>query len=136
MTESDKQSNMSELILVDSFDNEIGHDTKQRCHFREPKLHRALSVFVINDAGEDTLGVVVSGTRFSRLGFVNAFYLAHPDSAGQFIKIKRTDANLAFRVRLQKDSLGVKSSAQLTGALKPQLDSAKALIGGCWRNYP
>jgi isopentenyl-diphosphate delta-isomerase len=52
MTESDKQSNMSELILVDSFDNEIGHDTKQGCHFREPKLHRALSVFVINDAGE------------------------------------------------------------------------------------
>ena len=43
---------MSELILVDSFDNEIGHETKERCHFKEPKLHRALSVFVINDNSE------------------------------------------------------------------------------------
>jgi isopentenyl-diphosphate delta-isomerase len=43
---------MDELILVDSFDNEIGHDSKLGCHFKQPKLHRALSVFLLNDADE------------------------------------------------------------------------------------
>src|SRR3989344_1202622 len=55
------------LILVDDKDNEIGNDSKTNCHYREPKLHRALSVFVFNAArysnewGEKELDWVYAG---------------------------------------------------------------------------
>src|SRR5438067_2498621 len=45
-------SSTDQLILVDSFDNEIGYETVTGCHYGNPKLHRAFSVFVFNDAGE------------------------------------------------------------------------------------
>jgi len=41
-----------QIILVDSADNEIGHETVTGCHSGNLKLHRAFSVFVFNDAGE------------------------------------------------------------------------------------
>ncbi|MBI4019610.1 MAG: isopentenyl-diphosphate delta-isomerase [Candidatus Aenigmarchaeota archaeon] len=40
------------LILVDENDNEIGNDSKINCHYREPKLHRAFSVFIFNGNGD------------------------------------------------------------------------------------
>src|SRR5206468_3361951 len=45
-------SSTDQLILVDSFDNEIGYESVTGCHYGNPKLHRAFSVFVFNDAGE------------------------------------------------------------------------------------
>jgi isopentenyl-diphosphate delta-isomerase len=41
-----------QLILVDSADNEIGYEAVTACHYRNPRLHRAFSVFVFNEAGE------------------------------------------------------------------------------------
>jgi isopentenyl-diphosphate Delta-isomerase len=43
---------MDQLILVDSKDNEIGYASADECHSGAFKRHRALSVFVFNDAGE------------------------------------------------------------------------------------
>ncbi len=42
---------MEQIILVDSGDREIGYEEKEKCH-SHPKLHRAFSVFLFNDAGE------------------------------------------------------------------------------------
>lgn len=40
-----------QLILVDDSDNEIGFDSKGRCHDGDGILHRAFSVFVFNSEG-------------------------------------------------------------------------------------
>ena len=42
---------LDNLILVDVFDNPIGTADKRRAH-TVPLLHRAFSVFLINDLGE------------------------------------------------------------------------------------
>ena len=42
---------MTEVILVDEQDNEIGKEEKIKAH-REAKLHRAFSVLVFNEVGE------------------------------------------------------------------------------------
>jgi hypothetical protein len=83
---------------------------------------------------EDTVGTAVNAAKPWLLGFVNAYLTANPDSV--FVKIRKGDANLALRIAIQKDSLATKSPADLAGPLKAKLDSAKALVGGCWRNYP
>ena len=41
-----------ELILVDSTDQEIGYATVTACHYRSPKRHRAVSLFLFNHLGE------------------------------------------------------------------------------------
>lgn len=40
------------LILVDSKDNILGYETKENCHKGEGKLHRAFSVFIINNKNQ------------------------------------------------------------------------------------
>ena len=44
-------SESDELILVDLYDNEIGHLTKDRCHDGHGLLHRAFSLFVFDPQG-------------------------------------------------------------------------------------
>ena len=39
---------MDQLILVDSADKEIGHDSKENCHLLPTKLHRAFSIFIFS----------------------------------------------------------------------------------------
>lgn len=51
-TQEPPDNSTDQLILVDSADNEIGHETVTECHYGNLKLHRAFSVFVFNDAGE------------------------------------------------------------------------------------
>ncbi len=43
---------LMELILVDSNDREIGYETKEKCHYGVPPLHRAFSVLVFNRKGQ------------------------------------------------------------------------------------
>ncbi len=43
---------MDQIILVDKNDKEIGYDTKEACHYKKPKLHRAFSIFIFNGKGE------------------------------------------------------------------------------------
>lgn len=45
-------SESESLILVDAQDNEIGFESKGRCHDGDGLLHRAFSLFVINDRDE------------------------------------------------------------------------------------
>jgi len=40
------------LILVDQNDNEIGYETKEKCHQGDGILHRAFSIFLFNDKHE------------------------------------------------------------------------------------
>jgi hypothetical protein len=98
-------------------------------------------------AGNDTLGSEarvgggVNAVRPHLLGFVHAHLAAHDELAAQdaattWVKIKGGDANLGLRLAIQNDSLAAKSPAQLARPYKAKLDSAKALVGGSWRNYP
>ena len=43
------------VILVDENGNEIGTEEKMKAHEDGGKLHRAFSVFVLNDKGETLL---------------------------------------------------------------------------------
>jgi hypothetical protein len=52
------------------------------------------------------------------------------------VKIRKDDATIALRIAVQKDSLATRSPSELAGPYKAKLDSAKALVGGCWRSYP
>jgi isopentenyl-diphosphate delta-isomerase len=45
-------SDAEQLILVDSDDRVLGHDSKAACHDGAGVLHRAFSLFVFNGAGE------------------------------------------------------------------------------------
>ena len=48
-----KISNPNEsLILVNSHDQVIGHETKEKCHQGNGLLHRAFSIFIFNDKKE------------------------------------------------------------------------------------
>ena len=40
------------LILVDENDNEIGYETKEKCHNGNGILHRAFSIFIFNRNNE------------------------------------------------------------------------------------
>ena len=42
----------NEIILVDEADNDIGYKSKKECHYIEPKLHRAFSVFLFTKDGK------------------------------------------------------------------------------------
>lgn len=68
------------------------------------------------------------------LAFVHRFHTLHPDSTGRFVKIHKGDANHDLRVKIQRDSLALPSRRSLP-YYAAKLDSAKALVGGCWRNY-
>jgi hypothetical protein len=98
------------------------------------------------DSLEGPAGATAYPAKPHVLGFVHKYLAANSelgaqDAATTWVKIKKPleaniDDNLRLRLAIQKDSLALKTSTQLAGAFKPKLDSAKALVGGCWRNYP
>lgn len=67
---------LDNLILVDVFDNPIGTADKRRAH-TVPLLHRAFSVFLINDLGELLLQKRASGKYHSGGLWANAC-CSHP----------------------------------------------------------
>ena len=67
---------LDNLILVDVFDNPIGMADKRRAH-TVPLLHRAFSVFLINDRGELLLQKRASGKYHSGGLWANAC-CSHP----------------------------------------------------------
>lgn len=79
------------------------------------------------DAGENKLG----GTTASRdlLAFV-----ALSGQGSNWVKIKKEDPGMDLRIKIQGDSLALPSRKLLPGYAQ-KLDSAKTLVGGCWRNY-
>jgi len=81
------------------------------------------------------------------LGWINAWQKQPGYADSVYIKIQKSSANMNIRLQLQADSLSLPSndsilagtkaaSAALKARLLGELDSAKNLIGGCWRNYP
>lgn len=56
-------SDAEQLILVDSDDRVLGHDSKAACHDGAGVLHRAFSLFVFNGAGELLLQQRSAGKR-------------------------------------------------------------------------
>ncbi len=107
------------------------------------------SVFYLDAVDNDHNGVTddineapVSKTN-RNLGFVNNYLNANPGSA--WVKIKKGDATMNLRIQIQNDSLTLPANLAImkgsaNSALKTrllgELDSAKTLIGGCFRNYP
>ena len=51
-TEEVVSSDLDQLILVDSADQQIGSMTKPDCHLGTGTLHRAFSIFIFNQAGD------------------------------------------------------------------------------------
>ena len=45
-------SDLEELILVNSQDEQVGARQKLECHLGQGELHRAFSVFIFNSVGE------------------------------------------------------------------------------------
>ena len=86
---------------------------------------------------EDKIGaanLTESQTNPDVLAFIHQFYVNHPDSVGNFVKMHKGDAAMNLRTKIQKDSLALPSRWNLPN-YRQKLDSAKALVGGCWRNY-
>ncbi len=88
---------------------------------------------------EAPVGPLINSAHPGYLGFVNSFYSAnstHPESTWVHIRKGADDSLMELRLHFQNDSL-LKSPTKIGvgGVLRPQLDSARALIGGCWRNY-
>jgi tetratricopeptide (TPR) repeat protein len=103
---------------------------------------------LVNDSGlvngtvraplEDRIGIAQATPAQPHsyiLAFVHNFYTQFPDSAGKFVKIRKGSDRMSLRTRIQKDSLGL-ASRKLLPTYAQKLDSAKTLIGGCWRNFP
>ncbi len=85
----------------------------------------------------DTVGTTTfRGNTVNFVAFVHQFYQDNPSLDSHFVKIKKDGEQMDFRLRIQRDSLTQRSAAQLAGPLAAKLDSAKTLIGGCWRYYP
>jgi isopentenyl-diphosphate delta-isomerase len=43
---------MEYILTVDEKDNAIGTEEKEKCHYREPCLHRAFSILIFNSKGQ------------------------------------------------------------------------------------
>ena len=48
---SENEIDMEQLILVDSNDNQIGHEEKVKCHLPDGKLHRAFTILLFDKEG-------------------------------------------------------------------------------------
>jgi isopentenyl-diphosphate delta-isomerase len=92
-----------QLILVDSADNETGYETVTECHYGKPRLHRAFSVFVFNDAGEMLITQRSSKKHTWPLFWSNAC-CSHPR--------KGQDSEAAASARLITE-LGIRASVNL-----------------------
>jgi isopentenyl-diphosphate delta-isomerase len=93
----------SELILVDSADNEVGYQAAAECHSGKLQLHRAFSVFVFNDAGEMLITQRSSQKRTWPLFWSNAC-CSHPR--------KGENTSAAASARLQME-LGITAAVNL-----------------------
>ena len=90
------------LILVDSEDRVVGHDTKAACHDGDGKLHRAFSVFLFDARGELLLQKRAAGKRLWPGIWANSC-CSHP-RRGESIEAaahRRVEEELNLRAALQ-----------------------------------
>ncbi len=88
---------MEQVVLVDNEDNELGVEEKFACHKLPVKLHRAFSVFVLND--KDQLLITKRSTlKKTWPGFWSNTCCSHPranEDAGEAAK-RRLEEELGF----------------------------------------
>ncbi|RAU84481.1 isopentenyl-diphosphate Delta-isomerase [Pontibacter arcticus] len=87
---------LQEVILVDELDNEIGREEKLKAHL-DGVLHRAFSVFILNDKGELLLQQRASG-KYHSPGLWTNTCCSHP-SPGEELQAsaqKRLQEEMGF----------------------------------------
>ena len=91
-----------ELILVDEHDRVLGHLDKERCHDGDGVLHRAFSVFLVDEAGRH---LVQERSSLKRLWprFWSNSCCSHPrrGEAGEDAARRRLHEELGIRVPLR-----------------------------------
>ena len=117
-------SDLEDLILVNSDDENLGTRPKRECHLNKGVLHRAFSVFIFNSAGEVLLQQRTAQKFLWPLYWSNAC-CSHP-RAGE-------DSEEAAHRRL-KQELGI--SASLTYLYKFEYQARYENVGSehelCW----
>ena len=93
---------IQEVILVDKNDNEIGVMEKMDAH-RQPNLHRAFSVFILNDKDEMLLQQRAWGKYHSAGLWTNAC-CSHPAPGEKTLNAanRRLNEELGFNTELKK----------------------------------
>ena len=107
---------LDNLILVDVFDNPIGTADKRRAH-TVPLLHRAFSVFLINDRGELLLQKRASGKYHSGGLWANAC-CSHPRPGQDILQAAQQRVQrgaVSRRVAFRRDALVVEVAAAVAG---------------------
>ncbi|MBP8745985.1 MAG: isopentenyl-diphosphate Delta-isomerase [Syntrophorhabdus sp.] len=91
-----------EIILVDHLDNEIGFTEKDPCHRIPVKLHRAFSIFIVNDRGH-MLIQKRSSSKKTWPGFWSNACCSHPRKGESLLQAtsRRLDEELGFTCPLQ-----------------------------------
>lgn len=115
--------------LIDSLDNDLDGFVDEDARLMVADGVNNDHAGAVDDAAENLAGSVLSPSASYLVAFV-----ALSGQGQDWVKIKKGAANMNVRLRIQKDSLALSSRAVLPG-YAAKLDSAKALVGGCWRNY-
>ena len=92
---------MEEVILVDSEDNEIGYAPKNEPHRHPTKLHRAFSLFVLNN--KDQLLIQKRASNKERWpGFWSNTCCSHPkpNEPVQLAGERRLEEELGFNCKM------------------------------------
>lgn len=91
-----------ELVLVDSEDNILGYEEKEKCHDGKGILHRAFSAFVFNDEGELLIQKRADGKRLWP-GFWANSCCSHPRKGEGYVEAggKRLMEELGFTCDLE-----------------------------------
>jgi hypothetical protein len=116
--------------IIDSLDNDLDG-------FVDEDARVTVADGVDNDHknGADEAAENLAGTLLSPQAPYLLTFVALSGQGESWVKIKKDAANMDVRLRIQKDSLFLPSRALLPN-YAAKIDSAKTLVGGCWRNYP
>lgn len=93
---------IDEIILVDHRDNDIGFQEKDVCHRIPTKLHRAFSIFIINEHGHMLLQKRAA-TKKTWPGFWSNACCSHPRKGENLSEatLRRLDEELGFTCPLK-----------------------------------
>jgi isopentenyl-diphosphate Delta-isomerase len=105
------------VILVDEHDNSLGYQEKLRAHLGEGQLHRAFSIFVLDDRDRLLLQRRASG-KYHCPGLWANSCCSHPQPGIPLLK--------GARLRLQEE-LGFSTPLEKIGAVRYRLPLARGL---------
>ncbi|XOV84701.1 MAG: isopentenyl-diphosphate Delta-isomerase [bacterium] len=90
------------LILVDEYDNPIGHLSKAACHDGDGILHRAFSLFIFNSSGQLLIQQRAAGKRLWP-GYWSNSCCSHPREGESMAvaALRRCEQELGLRTNLR-----------------------------------